>query len=143
MNNRLSNLRLVQSQRGLTIIEIIVVLVILTVIMTFLAGRLFGAGERAKVTLSELKMKDLKSKIEIFQLQYGSVPSSLDDLVHCPEKAGQGCVPLVSEDGIKDSWGTKFSYQSQDNRTYTLKSLGADGKDGGQGADFDITIQGP
>lgn len=132
------------SQRGLTIIEIIVVLVILTIIMTFLAQRLFGAGERAKVSLTELKMRDLKSKIEIFQLQYGSAPANIDELVRCSERTGQGCVPLVSEDGIKDAWGGRLLYStSGDNRSYTIKSLGADGKDGGTGADNDIQIQGP
>lgn len=133
-----------RSQRGLTIIEIIVVLVILTIIMTFLAQRLFGAGERAKVSLTELKMRDLKSKIEIFQLQYGSVPSSLDELVRCSERTGPGCIPLVNEDGIKDAWNSRLSYSaSGDNRTYTIKSLGADAKEGGQGADTDILLQGP
>ena len=130
------------SQKAFTLVEIMIVLIILAIVMATVGGKLVGAGDKAKVDVTKLKLTQIKSDIEQFQLRYNTLPSNLDDLVRCSEKTGGGCVPITSEDQLTDAWGNKFSYSSS-GRTYRVRSLGADGLDGGEGVNFDIFIEGP
>ena len=134
-------------ERGLTLIEIMVVLVILALVMGFIATRLFGQGDKAKANLTKLKMKDLKQKIGEYRLMYNALPGSLEDLARCNEKTGPGCIPVMSaEDATvyEDAWGGKFVYQLDGNgRTYRITSYGADGRQGGSELDFDFFEEGP
>ena len=134
--------KLIKSQKGLTLIEIIVVLVILTILIAFLTGGLFSQGEKAKAQINGLRMKKLQNSINQYQLMYNTLPSELQALVSCNETTGAACVPITEEDSLKDAWNTPFVYSS-DGRTYTIKSMGADRRDGGSGADADATLSGP
>lgn len=131
-------------QRGLTLVEIMVVLIILGLIMAWLGGRLFTAGDRAKRIMTQNKIKDLSFSIAQFQLQYNALPQSIDELIRCTERTGSACVPITNEDGIKDGWGNRFVYNLEEGgRRYRLKSYGADGKEGGEGVDSDPFGTGP
>ncbi len=128
----------------MTLIEIIVVIVILGVLIAFLTGGLFEKADEAKAKLNQSKMAKVKHSIDQFRLQYNGLPSSLDDLTKCTEKTGQGCIPITSVDEVKDIWGNSLSYTLENGgRTFRLKSFGADGRDGGEGANFDFSITGP
>ena len=121
-----------------------VVLIILGIVMTFLGGRLFGAGDKAKRKLTELKISQVGSYIEQYQLQYNSLPTSIEDLTRCNERTGSDCVPIMKEEDLKDAWGNTFSYTLEEGgRRYRIKSLGADGKEGGEGVDSDPFGTGP
>ncbi len=136
--------RFIRSEVGLTLVEIMIVLVILAIVMAFLGRKLIGAGDKAKANITNLQMKELQNDIEQFRLAYNSLPDSLQDLAHCTQKTGQGCVPITKEDSLKDAWGNPFSYAIQDNgRRYQIKSLGADGRDGGEEINYDISVTGP
>jgi general secretion pathway protein G len=137
----LSSLHRRHAQAGLTLVEIIVVLVILSILIAFLTGGLFSQGERAKAQINSLKMQKAKAAIGQYQLMYNQLPPDMKSLVSCPNTGG-ACVPITDEDTITDAWGTPFQY-SNDGRSFTLKSLGADRKDGGSGAEGDFTITGP
>ena len=132
-----------RAQAGLTLVEIIVVLVILSILIAFLTGGLFSQGERAKAQINALKMQKAKAAIGQYQLMYNQLPPDIKSLVTCPATAG-ACVPITDEDTITDAWGTPFSYTAENGgRSFILKSLGADRKEGGTGADGDFTITGP
>ena len=131
-------------RKGLTLIEIMLVLIILSIVLATLGRKIIGAGDKAKRELSEVRMTQLKSDIEQFQLRYNSIPKSLDELIRCPEKAKNNCMPIITdEDSLNDAFGNKFAYTANSNRSYTIKSYGADGKDGGSGVESDIIVQGP
>ena len=136
--------RHLRGEHGLTIIEIMVVLVIIGVVMAFLAGRLTGAGDKAKARLTKTKLLEVKSHIETFELQYNKLPSQLSDLYRCSDEVtGSGCVPIVNgEEDLLDAWDNPLQY-SLSGREYTLRSLGADGADGGSGVDADFVEKGP
>ncbi len=130
------------SSAGLTLVEIMVVLVILGVVMATVGSKIFGAGDKAKSQLTKLKLEQLKSDIEQYQLRYNSLPSNLDDLSRCTENTGPGCLPISNQDSIVDAWAQPFIY-SVSGRAYEIRSLGADGRDGGEAANYDISIKGP
>lgn len=117
------------SERGLTLIEIIVVLILLGVISSMVIGRVFKAGDKAKAQATVVKMEQLKGSIGIFQMKTNSLPKDLKE---------------AEVDDAADSWGREIQYRALDgSRTYELRSLGADGREGGSGADADIKVTGP
>ncbi len=131
-------------QRGLTLVEIMVVLIILGLVMAWIGSKMIGAGDKAKRQITELKIKDLGNLISQFQLQYNALPQNVDELTHCSERTGSSCIPLTNEENIKDGWGNRFMYTLEEGgRRYRLKSYGADGKEGGEGADSDPFGTGP
>jgi general secretion pathway protein G len=130
------------NQRGLTLVEIMVVLIIIGLIASMFGKKLFGAGDKMKAQLTQSQLTALKGDIEQFQLRYNSLPTTLDDLVRCTEKTGQACIPITNEDALLDAWGTKLTLQSNGN-TYKIMSLGADKQPGGQGVDGDQFVEGP
>lgn len=132
------------SERGLTLVEIIVVLVILSVLVGFLTGSLFSQGDKAKAKITELQLKKVQSAINQYQLMYNQLPADIRALTTCNEQAGTACIKAAEEGDLSDAWGTPFSYKLEGNaRSYTLKSLGADRKEGGSDVNGDITVTGP
>lgn len=132
-------------EKGFTLVEIMVVLVIIGLLGSFLFGKIFSSGERAKAKLNDLKMKTLSQKIADYQLNYNRLPATLDDLAQCNDVTGPGCVPLIDQgdDTVLDAWGNPFTYTTEGSRTFRITSLGADGKPGGEGVNFDFNLQGP
>ncbi len=131
-------------QTGLTLIEIITVLIILAIVMSFLVGRLSGGGDTAKAALNELKLKTIQTYINQYQLRYNEFPRELRDLMQCNDVTGPNCLPIVSsEDELKDVWGSMVQYRLTGDGRYELKSLGSDKKEGGSGAATDLIVTGP
>ena len=142
--NKLANqIRKKRNDQGLTFLEIMIVLIIVGVIMATFGQKLLGAGDKAKADLSRISMTQLKQDIEQFQLRYNSLPGTLDDLVKCNQLTGSSCVPITKESSLLDAWGNRFQYRTGSGRSYTIKSLGANGQDGGDGVNVDIVVEGP
>lgn len=134
------------AERGLTLIEIMVVLVILGIVMTFLGSKIFGAGDKAKARITKLKMQEIAQAIEQYRMEYNSIPQSLQDLTQCNQVTGPDCVPVYKQEGddLNDAWGNSFEYRTQNNgRAYRISSFGADGRSGGDGVDYDAFHEGP
>jgi general secretion pathway protein G len=120
-----------REERGLTLVEIIIVLIILALVMSFLTKNLFKASSQAKAQLSEQMLNRLKEPLLMFQLKNNTLPQDLS-------AAG------VDQDDLRDSFGNPIQYRLLDGgRSYELKSLGSDGREGGTGSDLDIVIKGP
>ncbi len=144
MKNIILLRNLPKNKAGLTLVEIIVVLIILASLMAFFGSRLFGAGDRAKADLNNLKLQEIKQAIEQFQLRYSGLPRGLDSLTQCTDETGPGCIPMLKNDSLKDIWGNPFVYTLENSgRSYRLMSLGKDGREGGAGVDFDQSLVGP
>jgi general secretion pathway protein G len=137
--------RAARSESGFTLIEIMVVLIILGILYAFFGSKIVGAGDRARRSTTELQLQNVRQNIAQFELQYGQLPLSIEDLARCSEVTGPSCMPMVSSpEDLKDAWKKPLIYTSAgDGRRYQLKSLGADGRDGGEGANADIILTGP
>lgn len=132
-----------RAQRGLTLVELMVVLIILAILIAFLTSGLFSQAEGAKLKVTEMKLQKLKSAINQYQLMNNSLPSDPQALVSCGNQSG-ACVPVAQEDDLKDAWGTPMQFRLENSgRSYMIKSLGADRKEGGSGVNGDPSITGP
>jgi general secretion pathway protein G len=136
--------RRLNAEKGLTLIEIMVVLIILGIVISFVGGRVLGAGDKAKARITKLKLQDVAQKIDQYRMEYNALPQSLTDLTQCNDQTGPGCIPSTTEDQLVDAWGNKLDYRLENNgRTYVIISMGGDGKTGGEGADYDLNHSGP
>ena len=134
-NNSLFKVATRSARRGLTLIEIMVVIALLGVLGTVIVVNLGGTLEDGKIGATKVHMKNIDSTLMRFALlNGGKYPTSAEGLEKAKAKFPKGKVPV-------DPWGNAYIYKSPATHgtdKYELTSMGADGKEGGEGADADI-----
>lgn len=132
-------------QRGMTLIEIMVVLTLLGLMMTVLAVNFFGMAEEQKVKITVTQMKTIQGRLDAYKQEYGSYPSAslgLNALVNPPPKKNGRTPGAFLDDSnlLTDPWGNPLEYSTPgpDGKPYKIISRGADGSSGGEGPDQDI-----
>ena len=129
--------------RGMTLIEILVVLVLIGVVRGIVGGNFIGRGEKAKADAAKIEIGQIGQALDLYKLETGRYPSSSDGLqalVTAPGGASNWNGPYWKKSQIpKDPWGNEYRYTSPGQKgAYDILSLGADGKEGGEGANKDI-----
>ena len=133
--------------KGFTLTEMLVVIALIALVGTFVAGNVISKFGHAKVDATRIQIKQLATVLDTFKLNCGFYPTSdqgLDALVKKPS-GGRDCKNYDPNGYVeggrvpKDAWSNDFQYFSTDGNTYELKSLGSDGKEGGEGNDADIS----
>ena len=132
------------AQRGFSLMEIIIVVTIIGLIAAWAATNIFGKQEQAQARMAKGKLASISGPLDLYKLDTGRYPNSqegLRSLVSNPGNVSNWNGPYVKNaDELKDPWGAALIYKSpgEANRPYDLTSLGADGKEGGEGANRDI-----
>jgi len=124
-------------QRGFTIIELLIVMAILGMLAVMVAPNLFNQADSARRDAVLSQISSLGSALDAYRLDMGQYPDSLDALVRNNSGRASWNGPYLRGDVPKDPWGNDYVYDT-DGRTFTLKSYGADGREGGEGNDADI-----
>jgi len=129
-------------QAGFSLLEIIIVLILIGGILALVGSRLLGGADRGKANLARSQVQTLAGKIENYQLDTGSLPQRLDDLVVAPQNAPNWLGPYAKEAELKDPWGHAIEYRAPgESQDFDLISYGKDGKAGGSSFDADIKYQ--
>lgn len=137
-----------RAQRGFTLLEMLVVLVIIGLLASLVGPKLFTKVDSSKVQTAETQIKMLKGALETMRLDTSSFPTSeqgLKSLNTAPDDAklrSRWKGPYLDEAVPDDPWGNPYQYRTPgpDGRPFYLFSYGADGKEGGEGIDADIGI---
>jgi general secretion pathway protein G len=142
LNQKLNN-----SKTGMTLIEIMLVLVLLGFVVSFFAKDLFGVFGGGQRKAAKLAIASIGEQLNLYRLDCSAYPTTeqgLEALASAPS-AGRQCpnyAPRGYLSGKKklptDPWGNPFKYESN-GQEYTLKSLGPDGAEGGDGDNKDIS----
>jgi len=144
MNNYRNRRRPVRrsTQRGFSLIEIIVVVVLIGAIVAFAATRILGGGDRARVNLAQAQVETLAQKVDNYEMDTGALPERLADLVTQPAGVSGWLGPYATEAELNDPWNTPFEYRVPgDGRRFDIVSYGADRKPGGESVDADIRVR--
>ena len=127
-------------QRGFTILEIVIVFILLAGIMAFVGPKIFEKMGQAKSAEQKIRTQTLVGNIEMYRLEVGKYPDNLAALVKQPGGVDKWNGPYAKEPDLKDAWGNDYRYTVPgQGRAFDLVSLGADGRDGGEGENRDIT----
>ena len=134
------------SQRGFTLIEIMVVIVILGILAALVVPNIMSRPDEARVSTAKADIKAISNALNLYRLDnytYPSTDQGLQALVSKP--AGSPEAKNWNPDGYlsklpKDGWGNDYQYISPGaHGKFDLYSFGADGREGGEGINADIT----
>ncbi len=130
------------AQSGMSLLEIIIVIVLIGAVLTLVGSRVLGGADRGKANLAKSQIQTLAGKVENYQLDTGSLPSKLDDLVTQPGNAAGWLGPYAKPAELKDPWGHAIEYRAPgDSRPFDLMTMGKDGQAGGDSYDADIKFE--
>lgn len=131
--------RLPASVSGMTLIEILAVIVLIGIVMAVVAQQVFQRVETGKFNAAKAQLQSLGMKIEAYALDNGRPPQRLEDLVQRPADARNWNGPYARESDLRDPWGNAFVYRVPGERgPFDLISYGADGRPGGEGNARDL-----
>jgi len=131
-------------EAGFTLVELLVVLIILGLIAAFAAPRVIKFVGGAKTDSARIQIERLSSVLDLYRLQIGRFPSEdegLNALMEAPADAPSWDGPYLKKaDSLNDPWGRPYLYRFPgEYGDFDLYTLGADGQDGGEGEDRDLT----
>ena len=135
------------NQRGFTLIELMVVIVILGILAGLIIPRIMGRPEEARRMKARVQIESIETALKLYKLDNGSYPSTEQGLQALVEAPSVGQLPRAWRDGgylekgrvPKDPWDNEFIYLSPGvNSDFDLISYGADGEPGGEDKDKDV-----
>ncbi|MEZ0391517.1 MAG: type II secretion system protein GspG [Pseudobdellovibrionaceae bacterium] len=132
--NRLSN------SYGMTLMEILIVMAIVASLMAVLLPTVMDRYNKSKVNSTKLAMNQLISSINLYYTDCGKYPDSMENLTtqdsSCSNWGPEAYVKKIP----KDSWNRDLLY-SAEGGNFVVKSLGSDGREGGEGYAKDINSE--
>lgn len=132
-----------KSQRGVTLIEMLVVVTIIGLIAALVTVNVFKQGENAKRKLAQSDINTFMNALNLYKLDTGTFPTTdqgLQALRVKPEGVANWAGPYLQRDIPLDQWGHPYLYKypGEHGEEPDIVSLGADGQPGGEGANADI-----
>jgi len=132
-----------RNMSGMTLIEILVVLVLIGIVLGIVGGNFIGRGEKAQADAAKIEIGQIGQALDLFKLEVGRYPTSqegLQALISAPPGLTNWNGPYWKKSTLpKDPWGNEYRYSAPGQHgPYDILSYGADGKEGGEGANKDI-----
>ena len=134
-----------RDNRGFTLIEIMVVVVIMGVLAALVVPRLMGRTDDARILAARQDIATLMQALKLYRLDNQRYPTTEQGLQALVTRPAMAPVPPNWKTGgyldrlNRDPWGNAYQYLSPGTHgEIDLFSYGADGKPGGTGNDADI-----
>ncbi len=137
--------RPISNEKGFTLIEVMVVIVVIGIMAAIVAPKLLSQPDIARHNTATANVKIIGTALQLYQLQQSRFPTSdegLQALVR-PVDGSASFYPdggYLDKDGLVDPWGNAYGYQSPGQYgPFDLICLGKDGVPGGDGVNADIS----
>lgn len=131
-------------QRGFTLIEIMVVVIIIGILAAIVAPNVIGRVDDAQITKVNADIKGMESALKLYRLDNFAYPTTEQGLQALVSDPNDPAVRNWNAGGYldslqKDPWGTAYLYLNPGTRgEIDIYTLGRDGRPGGEGLDADI-----
>jgi len=132
-----------RNRRGITLIEMLVVLTIIALFAALVAPKLLSKSDTARVTAARAQINAFMTALGAYKLDTGTYPTTemgLQALRNRPQNVPQWQGPYLPQDIPVDPWGRPYNYRYPGERgdEPEIVCLGADGQPGGEGINADI-----
>jgi len=129
-------------ERGFSLIELIVVLVILGLLATVVGPKVMDRLGKGKVEIAKMQVSELSGALDLYRFDVGRYPTSAEGLGALITNPGveNWSGPYLKKQVPKDPWNREYQYRSPgEHSDFDLYSLGADGAEGGDGENIDVS----
>ena len=133
--------------RGFTLIELMVVIIILGILAMYVAPKIMSRPGEARQVKARLDIQNLENALKLYKLDNGIYPTTEQGLQALVEQPETGTVPKKWKSGgylekgkvPKDPWGNDFVYLSPGLKSdFDIISYGLDGVPGGEEENKDV-----
>ena len=134
-----------KKEKGFSLIELLIVMVIMGLLAALVGPRMFGKVGKSKQNAARSQMALFETALDTYRLDVGKYPSTeqgLQALRTKPSDEEKWDGPYLPKSVPKDPWGHPYIYRRTDNGEVEMISLGANGTEGGEGEDKDISSRG-
>ena len=133
-------------QRGFTLLELLVVVVIIGVLAAYVGPRYFTQIGKSEQGTARMQIDALAKALETYRIDTGRYPGTeqgLAVLMTRPADESKWAGPYLVKAVPKDPWGRPYLYRSPgaDGTDFDLRSLGRDGQAGGEGDNADLSYR--
>lgn len=137
---RRRSLRALPRAAGMTLLELVIVIVLIGSVLAVVGGKIVQNKHRAEAKLALTQLNSLASTVDQYKSDVGTYPESLEQLVTAPGNAPGWLGPYTKSADLKDPWNNPIQYRvpGDNDAPFQLVSLGVDGKAGGEGVDKDV-----
>ena len=135
----------VSKERGFTLLELLVVLVIIGMLAALVGPRYFAQLGKSQATIAHAQIDVFTKAVDNFRLDVGRFPTAEEGLASLfvkPANADKWNGPYLKKEVPADPWGHPYVYQVPGAKgDYVVISYGRDGQPGGTGEDADISSE--
>jgi len=131
-----------KNEMGFSLIELLIVMVIMGLLAALVGPRMFGKVGQSKQKAAQSQMALFETALDTYRLDVGKYPTTeqgLQALRTKPSDSEKWDGPYLPKAVPKDPWGNPYVYRRMDNGEVEIISLGANGAEGGEGEDKDIS----
>jgi len=131
-----------RSERGFTLLELLVVIVIIGLLAGLVAPRYFDQVSKSNTKIARAQIDALEKALDQYRLDVGAYPSTeqgLSALNSRPQNAQKWAGPYLKKTVPTDPWGAPYVYKAPgEHGDYDLTSYGSDRQPGGTGEATDV-----
>ena len=125
-----------RKERGFTLIELMLVIVILGILAGAVVTNMMGVGDDARKARAQTDIESIKTAIRMFEIDMGYFPSDDEGIEELCTKTDEHRRYL--EKLPKDPWGEPYNYRAESENDMDFPDIWSNGKDKTEGTEDDI-----